>query len=73
MTDHRTKEAALEAFIERKAEFDRLIERLAEASEEHFDFPADEINWGHVGTLSDWVKDLRRIADAAFHEGEHAA
>ncbi len=63
---------AVDAFIAKKAEFDRLIERLANLSEDHFGLAADEIDWGHVGTLTDWVALLRRVSDAAFKEGEYA-
>ena len=67
-------DAALDAFIEKKAEFNALIARLAALSEDHF-FGAEpeEINWGHVGALAEWTALLRRVADAAFGEGEHAA
>jgi hypothetical protein len=64
---------ALDAYISKKAEFDALIARLAVLSEDHFfGVGPDEINWGHVGALSGWTALLRRAADAAFGEGEHA-
>ncbi|MEC5382477.1 hypothetical protein VSX64_16635 [Aurantimonas sp. C2-6-R+9] len=34
--------------------------------------PPDEINWGHVGTVSHYRAKLREITDSAFNEGEHA-
>jgi hypothetical protein len=71
-TETTARRDPVDAFIEKKAEFDRLIERLAALSEEHFNVDPDALNWGHVGTLTDWVALLRRVSDAAFHEGEHA-
>src|SRR5260370_24685383 len=67
-----TNDKALDAFLEKRNEFDKLIARLAALSEDHF-FGAEpeEINWGHVGTLTEWTALLRRVADAAFGEGEH--
>src|SRR5258708_38702283 len=67
-----TNDKALDAFLEKRNEFDKLIARLAALSEDHF-FGAEpeEINWGHVGTLTEWTALLRRVADAAFGEGGH--
>lgn len=64
---------ALDAFIARKAEIDTMLARLAALSNEHFGYAPDEINWGHVGTLASYAETLKRITDAAFHDGEHAA
>lgn len=69
----RTKDSALAAFLTRKAEIDAMLAHLAEASADHFGYAPDEINWGHVGTLAHYAELLKRITDAAFHEGEHAA
>ncbi len=68
-----TNETALDAFLEKRSEFDQLIARLAALSEDHF-FGAEpeEINWNHVGTLAGWTALLRRVADMAFGEGEYA-
>jgi len=64
---------ALDAFIARKAEIDTMLERLKALSDDHFGISPDEINWGHVGTLAHYTELLKRITDAAFKEGEHAA
>jgi hypothetical protein len=69
----RNTDAALGAFIAKKAEIDAMLERLRDLSEDHFDVTPDEVNWGHVGTLSDYAELLKRITDAAFKEGEYAA
>lgn len=63
---------ALDAFIARKAEIDAMLDRLKALSDEHFGYSPDEINWGHTGTLAHYAELLKRIADAAFKEGEHA-
>ena len=68
----RNKEAALNAYIGKKAEIDEALARLANLSDDHFDTQPDEINWGHVGTLEHYASLLKRITDSAFNEGEHA-
>ena len=63
---------AIDAFIARKTEIDAMLERLRALSEDHFNVAPDDIDWGHVGTLADYVELLKRITDCAFKEGEHA-
>ena len=66
------KEAALNAFIGKKAEIDGMLARLASLSDNHFNSHADEINWGDVGTLEHYASLLQRVTDSAFGEGEFA-
>ena len=66
------RDAALSAFIAKKAEIDAMLARLQALSDDHFDAHPDEINWGHVGTLEHYASLLTRITDMAFSEGEHA-
>ena len=73
MPTDRANAKALDAFVARKSEIDALLARLAALSDEHFGYTPDEINWGHGGTLASYAELLRRITDAGFHEGEHAA
>jgi len=68
----RNREAALNAFIGRKAEIDEMLARLQALSDDHFNAHPDEVNWGHVGTLEHYASLLKRITDSAFGEGEHA-
>ena len=63
---------ALDAFVAAKLEIDSMLERLKALSDDHFETSPDEINWGHVGTLSHYRDKLREITDMAFREGEHA-
>lgn len=65
------QEAALAAFLARKAEIDSMLTRLQALSAEHFDIASDEVHWGHVGTLAHYADGLKRITDAAFRKGEH--
>ena len=69
----RNQQAALAAFVSKKAEIDAMLARLAALSDDHFNAGPDEVNWGHVGTLEHYASLLRRITDAAFKEGEYAA
>ena len=68
----RNKEAALEAFIGRKAEIDGMLARLQALSDDHFNCHPDEIDWSHVGTLEHLRARLREITDSVFGEGQHA-
>ncbi|MCM2563807.1 hypothetical protein M8756_16910 [Lutimaribacter sp. EGI FJ00015] len=68
----RNREAALNAFISKKAEIDERLARLQALSDDHFNAHPDEVNWGHVGTLEHYANLLKRITDSAFGEGEYA-
>ena len=72
MTNGKPNEAALSAFIARKAEIDAMLARLSQLSDDHFECTPEEINWGHVGALAHYASLLKQITDAAFHEGEFA-
>ncbi|MBX9740500.1 MAG: hypothetical protein K2X62_10520 [Beijerinckiaceae bacterium] len=63
---------AVAAFIAKKDEIDAMLARLTALSEDHFDVDVETLNWGHVGNLEHYASLLKRITDAAFHEGEHA-
>ena len=49
-----------------------MLGRLQQLSADHFHAAPDRITWGDVGTLSHYAELLKRITDAAFHEGEFA-
>ena len=66
------REQALDAFIAKKTEIDTMLAKPTALSAEHFDTGPDEINWGHVGTISHYASLLKQITDMAFTEGEHA-
>jgi len=68
----RSNEAALNAFIGKKAEIDEMLARLQALSNDHFNCAPDEAGWAMVGTLEHYVSLLKRITDSAFGEGEHA-
>jgi hypothetical protein len=63
---------SLIAFITREAAFDTILARLTTLSAEHFNTSPDDVTWADVGTSGSYLDSLRRISDAAFHEGEHA-
>lgn len=71
-TGSRNRSNALNAFMTAKAEIDTMLERLRALSADHFEALPDEVNWGHVGTLTHYASLLRQITDSAFKEGEHA-
>lgn len=68
----RNHEAALAAFIGKKAESDEMLARLQALSDDHFGFDPETVNWGSVGSLDHVASDLREITDFLFGEGEYA-
>jgi len=69
---NRSNEAALNAFIGKKAEIDEMLARLQSLSDDHFNCHPDEIGWATVGSLEHYASLLKRITDSAFGEGEYA-
>ena len=63
---------ALQEFTTFKSEFDQLLNRLKTLSDNHFGIPHADINWANVGDLNYYIKELQKISDRAFSEGEHA-
>ncbi len=68
----RNHEAALAAFIGKKAEIDEMLARLQALSDDHFGFDPEAVNWGAVGSIDHIASDLREITDFLFGEGEYA-
>ena len=68
----RNHEAALDAFMNKKAEIDAMLARLQALSDEHFNTHPDEVSWGHAASLEHYANLLKRITDSAFSEGEYA-
>ena len=66
------QDAALAAFIGKKAEIDEMLARLQALSDDHFNFDPEAVNWGSVGSISSVASDLRQVTDFLFGEGEHA-
>ena len=66
------RSTALDAYIAKKAEIDTMLARLKALSDDHFNVGPDEVDWGHVGTLTYYAEMLKRITDSAFKEGEFA-
>ena len=72
-TTRRTgNDAALAAFVTRKAEIDAMLERLAAFSDDHVGVAPEEVHWGHVGDLGHVIERLRQASDFIFQEGECA-
>jgi hypothetical protein len=73
MRKPRDNSQALAAFMAKKAQIDAMLVRLRDLSDDHFDVDPDTLHWGHVSDLEHYAELLKRITDAAFWEGEHAA
>ncbi len=72
MASRKSNQAALAAFISKKAELDAMLARLSAFSDAHFGLAPEEINWGDVGSLSDWTQKIREVSVRVFREGEYA-
>jgi len=72
-TSPRSNDAALAAFVSRKAEIDTMLTRLQALSDDHFGCAPEDVTWADVGSLEAYAELLRRITDQAFNEGDHAA
>ena len=48
----KTNDAALAAFIARKAEIDAALDRIRAASDDHFFASPEDVHWGHVTALA---------------------
>ncbi|SHF45741.1 hypothetical protein SAMN05444279_1533 [Ruegeria intermedia] len=68
----RNRDAALAAFVSRKAEIDEMLARLQALRDDHFNASPDDVNWSHVGSLGHVAERLRELCAFAFGEGEHA-
>ncbi len=63
MSKTRSNDDALAAFVGRKIEIDTLLDLLKAHSDDHFGVAPDDVNWGHVGTLTECAALLRRAAE----------
>lgn len=66
------REAALAAFMAKKAQIDEILARLQSLSDDHFNCHPNDVTWAMVGTLDHYVGLLKRLSDSAFGEGEFA-
>ena len=67
-----SREAALAAFTEAKADIDAMLARLTAHSADHFGIVPDEVSWGGVEALGHIRAQLREVSDNLFSEGEYA-
>ncbi|SIS93792.1 hypothetical protein [Phaeovulum vinaykumarii] len=66
----KTNDAALAAFIARKAEIDAALDRIRAASDDHFFTSPEDVHWGHVTALADHAALLQRITEAVYSGGQ---
>jgi hypothetical protein len=66
------QQRSLAAFLTKKAEFDRLLAELRQASADHFGADPEAVLWGEAAWLADATVKLKRIADQHFRRGDHA-
>jgi len=63
-----TNDTALTAYIARIAEIETLVDALAEFVDDHGGVDPDDINWSHVGTVTEA---RNRLAEVAGFLGLH--
>ncbi len=66
------QQTAPQAFLVKKAEIDRALDRLIALSANHFNCNPTLVDWGDVGDAARYAELLKRITDSAFKEGEFA-
>lgn len=59
MSDDGDNDRAVGALMAAKAEFDSILNSLGALSEDHFGVLPDDVNWGHVGSVSEATRLLR--------------
>lgn len=64
---------SMEAFLMNKAEFDKVLAELQQASADHFGADPDAVLWAEAAWLTDATAKLRQIADQHARRGEFAA
>lgn len=64
----KNREAALAAFIGKKAEIDAMLARLQALSDDHFNVGPDDVSWSQVGSLAHIAEKLRHVTAFAFGE-----
>jgi hypothetical protein len=62
----RSRQDALAAFGQRKAEIDTMLARIQALSDDHFGLSPEEVTWGHVALLDDYAELLKRITERAL-------
>ncbi|WP_411957174.1 hypothetical protein [Paracoccus homiensis] len=61
-----TNDAALAAFVAKKAEIDAMLTRLQVFSDDLFGVDPERVNWADVGSLEYQASLLKQIGDFAF-------
>ncbi|CDM23054.1 hypothetical protein BN940_02891 [Castellaniella defragrans 65Phen] len=57
-------------FVALVGEIQARITRLQGALDNHFDLNPEDINWGHVGDLTQHLEVLTNLTDRVFNEGK---
>jgi len=57
----RTKEKAVDAFVDRVHEIRELLDIIRAAADEHFEVDPENVNWGHVGNVAHIASELRDV------------
>lgn len=57
-------EKALEEFIGSISKCTELVDKIKESLNNHLGFSPEDINWGHVGTVTSLEKSLSEICES---------
>ncbi|CAM5204473.1 hypothetical protein CDEF62S_00631 [Castellaniella defragrans] len=65
-----TNAQAQDEFVALVGEIQARVTRLRGALDNHFDLGPEDINWGHVGDLTQYLEVLTSLTDRVFNEGK---
>ena len=72
MKSQTTNIQATDAYVELVIGIQEKLAILQGAADDHFGADPEAINWGHVGDLTDILKQLTDISDRITGQGEYA-
>ncbi|MFV0283733.1 MAG: hypothetical protein ACK5JE_08095 [Castellaniella sp.] len=69
-TTTRNQEHALDTFVVLATEIQAKLARLQAAADDHFGLAPEDMCWGNVGDLTQYLEVLTNLSDRVFNEGE---
>ena len=63
---------ALDTFIAKHVEIEKMLNRIKEAHDDHYGANAEDITWGEVAEISAVESKLKDLTDMLFLEGEYS-
>lgn len=67
-----TNDKALNAYIARVQEAAEALAQLQSYIDDHGDVTPEDVNWQHVGSMSQLAADINQLTDRIYKRGEYA-